>query len=90
MTRKYLFSGQVQGVGFRFTVLQLAGEFPVTGFVRNLADGRVELVVSGDAESVTSLVAAVGQHFRGNIESVEQADIQTTEQFATFEIRNSV
>ena len=42
------FSGHVQGVGFRYTVQDLAADFDVRGYVRNLPDGRVELVVEGD------------------------------------------
>ncbi len=50
MDRKRLriyYRGHVQGVGFRFTVKWLARGFEVTGIVRNLADGRVELVAEG-------------------------------------------
>ena len=42
-----LYSGRVQGVGFRFTVRQLACGYDVTGTVRNLPDGRVEMVAEG-------------------------------------------
>ena len=42
-----LYSGRVQGVGFRFTVRQLACGYDVTGTVRNLPDGQVELVAEG-------------------------------------------
>jgi acylphosphatase len=42
-----LYSGNVQGVGFRYTVKTVATGFEVTGTVRNLADGRVELVAEG-------------------------------------------
>jgi acylphosphatase len=51
MDRKRLriyYAGQVQGVGFRFTVKWLARGFEVTGAVRNLADGRVELTAEGE------------------------------------------
>ena len=41
------YSGHVQGVGFRFTVKQVAAGFEVTGTVRNLPDGRVELMAEG-------------------------------------------
>ena len=42
------FSGHVQGVGFRYSVKQLSLEFDVTGWVKNLPDGRVELVTEGE------------------------------------------
>ena len=41
------YSGRVQGVGFRYTVKQVAAGYAITGTVRNLADGRVELVAEG-------------------------------------------
>ena len=47
-----LYSGQVQGVGFRYTVRSVAAGFEVTGTVRNLPDGRVELVAEGSAEEL--------------------------------------
>ena len=46
------YSGRVQGVGFRFTTKSVAAGYEVVGVVRNLADGRVELVVEGDREEL--------------------------------------
>lgn len=46
------YSGRVQGVGFRYQTRRVAAGFEVTGYVRNLADGRVELVAEGDAEEL--------------------------------------
>ena len=46
------YSGQVQGVGFRYSVRKVANEFEVTGSVRNLADGRVELVAEGNTDEL--------------------------------------
>ena len=43
------YSGHVQGVGFRYTVKSVAAGFEVNGTVRNLPDGRVELVAEGDS-----------------------------------------
>ena len=45
--RRIIFHGRVQGVGFRYTTHRIARGFPVTGFVRNLTDGTVELVACG-------------------------------------------
>ncbi|PYJ95808.1 MAG: acylphosphatase [Verrucomicrobia bacterium] len=53
------YSGRVQGVGFRFTVKMLATGFEVTGIVRNLIDGRVELVAEGTKEELESFRRAV-------------------------------
>ena len=47
--RRVYFSGRVQGVGFRFTCQSLARGFEVAGYVRNLPDGRVELVAEGES-----------------------------------------
>jgi acylphosphatase len=47
-----LYSGRVQGVGFRHTVKQVASGYDVTGTVRNLPDGRVELVAEGEREEL--------------------------------------
>ncbi len=49
----------MQGVGFRFTAERLARRFPVTGFVRNLDDGRVELTAEGDEKSLAGFLAAI-------------------------------
>ena len=53
------YSGNVQGVGFRYTVKSVAMGYEVTGQVRNLADGRVELVVEGDREELTAFLEAI-------------------------------
>ena len=52
VARRYVISGRVQGVGFRYFTEDLAQREGVSGFVRNLPDGRVEAVVEGDVESV--------------------------------------
>ena len=49
-TLQAFYEGRVQGVGFRYTARRIAAGFDVAGYVRNLADGRVELVASGDDE----------------------------------------
>ena len=54
-----LYSGRVQGVGFRYQVRQLVAGFEVSGFVRNLADGRVELMAEGVAAELKDFQQAV-------------------------------
>jgi acylphosphatase len=53
VARRYLISGRVQGVGFRYFVKDVADREAVTGWVRNLPDGGVEAVVEGEDEAVT-------------------------------------
>ena len=53
------FSGTVHGVGFRFTAERLARRFPITGFVRNLEDGRVEVTAEGEEASLTEFLTAI-------------------------------
>jgi acylphosphatase len=53
------FSGHVQGVGFRYSVKQLSLEFDVTGWVKNLPDGRVELVAEGERNELETFQAAI-------------------------------
>ena len=60
MIAKHVFyEGRVQGVGFRYTVRQIAKEYEVTGWVRNLLDGRVELLVSGNADEVDGFLETI-------------------------------
>ena len=53
------YEGRVQGVGFRYTVKNIAREFEVSGTVANLPDGRVELVASGDPLEVDAFLDAI-------------------------------
>src|SRR5206468_13114687 len=55
------YEGHVQGVGFRFTVRHIAKGFDVTGWVRNLPDGRVELQVTGEEDEVRAFLDQVTQ-----------------------------
>jgi acylphosphatase len=53
------YSGRVQGVGFRYTTKSVAAGYEVVGTVRNLADGRVELVIEGDRSELELFRGAV-------------------------------
>jgi len=55
------YSGRVQGVGFRYTTENLAKNFKITGWVRNLPDGRVEIVAEGDQEKLENFIEAIDQ-----------------------------
>lgn len=61
IARQVFYEGRVQGVGFRYTVKQLARGYEVTGWVRNLADGRVELQCGGEREEVEGFLKAIAE-----------------------------
>ena len=61
VARRYLVSGRVQGVGFRYFVQDAAVREGVSGFVRNVPDGRVEAQVEGELEAVTRVERALAQ-----------------------------
>lgn len=81
------FGGHVQGVGFRYSVLQVAKEFEVAGYVSNLADGRVQLEAEGRADEITAFVEAVQEKMHGYIRKVERAGAPRAPQFRGFVIR---
>ena len=59
IAKRVIFEGRVQGVGFRYTVKDLARGFDVCGWVRNLPDGSVELQVTGAADEVESFILEI-------------------------------
>lgn len=81
------FSGHVQGVGFRYQTMQVAKGFEVTGFVRNLSDGRVHLEVEGQPAEVRDFFAAVREHLSGYIRKTEQTETRRAPEFRGFAIR---
>lgn len=80
------FSGHVQGVNFRFTARQLARGFQVTGEVRNLADGRVELVAEGTSGELDRFVEAIQTRMRSHIAEVSTSESPAQGTFDGFEI----
>jgi acylphosphatase len=74
VSKRVIYSGRVQGVGFRATARWLADGFPVSGYVRNLPGGQVELVAEGEPGAVGPFLEAVRQQFAANITDVDVRD----------------
>jgi acylphosphatase len=88
VARRYVISGRVQGVGFRYFTEDLAQREGVSGFVRNLPDGRVEAVVAGDLESVGRVDTALWNGPRGaRVDDIEIEETTPSGRLTGFRIR---
>lgn len=73
--RRWVVSGRVQGVGFRWFVLRRAEALGLRGWVRNLPDGRVEVVAGGPAEALSTIDLAIRSGPRlARVDHVESSD----------------
>jgi acylphosphatase len=81
------YSGRVQGVGFRYTALQLARGYDVSGFAENLADGRVRVEVEGEQAEVDAFLAAIEERMHGLVRHVERAGGLRAPEFSGFTIQ---
>ncbi|HMP58078.1 MAG TPA: acylphosphatase [Gemmatales bacterium] len=87
LRQRMIFHGRVQGVGFRVTALRLARALNLGGWVRNLPNGTVELVVEGSAESIAQLRSGLAERLEGCISDVATTD-EPLEGLTGFDIRH--
>ena len=85
--RQVIYHGRVQGVGFRATVFDLASDWPVAGFVRNVENGTVELMVCGETGAVDEFLRTIRLRFSRNIIRAEESEPILREAFSGFEVR---
>lgn len=87
IARKYLISGQVQGVGYRYFVQRSSAKHQVRGYVKNLEDGRVEVLVEGSARSVEAFRQdlAAGPAY-SQVGQIEELVIEPSNLYSTFRI----
>ena len=81
------FSGRVQGVGFRFTCRALAVRHKIKGWVRNLSDGRVELLAQGGSTEIISFLDDLREEFKGYILDEEAEWLKPEEDYKDFSVR---
>jgi acylphosphatase len=86
---RYTVHGEVQMVGYRFFTIRQAKKYSITGYVRNLVDGTVEVVAQGTPEQLTSFAAALKQGPpSGRVDHIEaSAGGEIERQFTTFSLR---
>ena len=85
--RTVLFSGEVQGVGFRATTCRLVAGRAITGYVRNLPDGSVELVAEGGRDQVDALVCELKDCYGDMIHEAASTTTPPTGEYVSFGIR---
>ena len=78
------FSGTVQGVGFRYTASRTAEGFDVTGYVRNLPDGRVQCLVEGQKKEIDAFLEEIEQQMRGYIRRTTQQTAAPSGRWGSF------
>ena len=88
MIRKTIhFFGKVQGVGFRYTTRSTATGFNVSGYVRNLSNGSVELVVEGNGMEIQRFLDMLRNRMCGHIDREDERESPATGEFSGFDVR---
>lgn len=82
-----IFTGTVQGVGFRYATEKLARRFPVKGFVRNLTQGRVEVVAEGEEKLLEEFLGVMREDWRSFIQDADVTWGEATDEFNRFGIK---
>ena len=89
IAKQVFYSGSVQGVGFRYSVKQIAKGFSIIGWVKNLADSRVEMQIAGEPEEVAEFLSAITQsELRAHIRETSENALTTLPDVRSFEIRH--
>ena len=87
VARKFFIRGDVQGVGYRFFAQRAAARHQIVGYVRNLADGTVEVLAEGPSGNVEAFKhdLATGPRF-SMVEQVEEVNLEITGAYSSFRI----
>jgi acylphosphatase len=87
IARRFLISGLVQGVGFRYFVQRSSARHQVRGFVRNLKDGRVEVLAEGDEKSVNEFRLDLAAGPSGSaVAGIEELVVEPSRAYSAFRI----
>jgi acylphosphatase len=84
--KRIIFRGRVQGVGFRFTVLNVAKRYQLTGLVRNLPDGTVEMIAQGCSDDIENCIRDINESFGYNVEDTQVEDVSADRRYRDFKI----
>lgn len=84
--RHIIFTGQVQGVGFRFTALNVANRYQLTGMVRNLPDGTVEMIAQGPPDEINSCLRDLKKTLSGYVRDTKIEEVPFDPRYEDFKI----
>jgi acylphosphatase len=84
--KRIIFRGRVQGVGFRFTVLNVAKRYQLTGLVRNLPNGTVEMIAQGCSDDIADCIRDINESFGYNVEDTQVEAVPADRQYRDFKI----
>jgi acylphosphatase len=85
--RTIRFKGNVQGVGFRYNTTRAAGGYDVTGYVKNLSDGSVEIVAEGKPKEIDAFLNEVTDRMGSHIRDRSEQSGEATGHYDLFGIR---
>lgn len=85
-TTRIIYSGHVQGVGFRFRTRMLSEKYAVTGYVKNLPDGTVEVLAQGQTNEIDRFRKGLRVEMRGLVDREEASPAENPRSFQTFDI----
>ena len=83
---RYIFAGRVQGVGFRYTALRIVRPYEITGFVRNLPDGSVEMLAQGPEGDIQMCINDLQEYFGSSIREIKTTDSAPNPSLTDFRI----
>ncbi|MFC1634452.1 acylphosphatase [Planctomycetota bacterium] len=86
IARRIIFIGRVQGVGFRFTAHRIANRHQLTGFVRNLSNGTVEMFAQGTADDIDDCIQDIKEYYPGYIREMNVEEIPPDPRHTDFRI----
>ena len=86
IARLITFKGRVQGVGFRFTSQRIAFRYGLSGFVRNLPDGSVEMLAQGDGENISGCLLDISETFKSYIRDTKIEEVAVNPRYSDFRI----
>ena len=86
MLAHILYSGRVQGVGFRYTVIRYAQDIGVKGIARNLGSGDVEIYAQGTQEEIEEMCSLIEKHFDGYIRNKQINFSKDNKEYCDFKI----